>query len=146
MEFINRVVTAVVELHPWHPLVVHFPTALSAAGLLAILIALWRRSELFENIAFFNIVLVAIGTAFAGLTGLRDHLVRFDGDTPYVNAKIFLGISLLLLAFGMALARWRNPNLFWNPSTRILYIAAYAGCFLLSVILGFIGGSILYGF
>lgn len=82
MDFINQVVTAVVELHPWHPLIVHFPTALSTVGLFAILLALWRRSELFENIAFFNIVLVAISTVFAGLTGIRDHLVRFDGDTP----------------------------------------------------------------
>jgi hypothetical protein len=90
--------------------------------------------------------LVAISTVFAGLTGLRDHVVRFEGDTPYVNVKIFLGVSLFLLASVVALARRRNPELLWSPSTRLLYLAAYAGCFLMAAVLGFVGGSILYGF
>ena len=72
--------------------------------------------------------------------------MRYDGNTPYVNVKIFLGISLLLLASVMAWARRRNPKLLWNPSTQILYVAAYVGCFLLVAVLGFVGGSILYGF
>jgi uncharacterized membrane protein len=146
MELLNRVVTAMVDLHPWHALIVHFPIALATVGLFAILLALWRRSELFENIAFFNVILVAISTAFAGLTGLRDHIVRFEGDTPYVEPKIFLGISLLLLAAVTAWARRRNPDLLWNPATRLLYLAANVGCFLLAAVLGFLGGSILYGF
>ncbi len=146
MDFVNRLVTAMVDLHPWHSLIVHFPIALSTVGLLAILLALWRRSDLFEHFAYFNIILVAVSTAVAGLVGLRDHFVRFDGDTPYVGVKIFLGISLLLLASVTAWARRRNPDLLWNGSTRILYIAAYVGCFLLAAVLGFVGGSILYGF
>ena len=146
MDFINRLVTALVDLHPWHSPIVHFPIALSTVGLFFILLALWRRSELYEHFAFLNIVLVAISTAFAGLAGLRDHLVRFEGDTPYVEAKIFLGVSLLLLASVTTLARRRRLELWWNPSTRILYVAAYVGCFLLAAVLGFIGGSILYGF
>ena len=146
MDFINRLVTAMVDLHPWHTLTVHFPIALSAVGLLAILLALWRRSDLFEHFAYFNVILVAISTAFAGLVGLRDHFVRFEGDTPYVNMKIFLGISLLLLASITVLFRRRNPDLLWNGSTRLLYVATYAGCFLLAAVLGFVGGSILYGF
>jgi uncharacterized membrane protein len=146
MDFVNRLVMAMVDLHPWHSLIVHFPIALSTVGLLAILLALWRRSDLFENFAYFNIILVAISTAFAGLVGLRDHFVRFEGDTPYVSVKIFLGISLLLLASLTALARRRYPDLLWNGSTRLLYVAAYVGCFLLAAVLGFVGGSILYGF
>ena len=146
MEFINRLVTALMELHPWHSLIVHYPVALTTVGFLSILLALWRRSELFEHFAFYIIVLVAITTALAGLAGLRDHFVRFGGDAPYVNAKIFLAISLLLLASVTALARRRNPELLWNPSTGILYVAAFAGCFLLATVLGFLGGAILYGF
>jgi uncharacterized membrane protein len=146
MEFVNRLVTALVDLHPWHVLTVHFPIALSTAGLLAIVLALWRRSDLFEHFAYFNVILVAISTAVAGLLGLRDHFLRFEGDTPYVSIKIFLGISLLLLASVTALARRRNPDLLWNGSSRLLYVAAYVGCFLLAAALGFVGGSILYGF
>jgi uncharacterized membrane protein len=146
MEFVNRVVTALVDLHPWHVLTVHFPIALSTVGLLAILLALWRRSDLFERFAYFNVSLVAISTAFAGLVGLRDHFVRFEGETPYVNIKIFVGISLLLLSSVTAVARRRNPDLLWNGSSRLLYIAAYVVCFLMAAVLGFVGGSILYGF
>lgn len=146
MDLFSRVVTALVDLHPWHAPIVHFPIALSTVGLFSILLALWRRSELLESYAFFNITLVAGSTAFAGLAGLRDHVVRFEGDTPYVAIKIFLGISLLLLASVTALARRRNPALLWNPATRIVCVAAYAGCFLLAVVLGFFGGAILYGF
>jgi uncharacterized membrane protein len=146
MDFISRLVTAMVDLHPWHSLVVHFPIALSSVGLLAILLALWRRSDLFEHFAYFNMILVALSTALAGLAGLRDHVVRFDGDTPYVGLKIFLGISLLILASVTVWARNRNPDLLWNGSTRILYVAAYVGSFLLAAVLGFVGGSILYGF
>jgi hypothetical protein len=80
------------------------------------------------------------------LTGLRDHVVRFGGDTPYANIKIFLGISLLILASVTAWARYRNPDLLWNPASRMLHVAAYIGCFLLAAVLGFVGGSILYGF
>ena len=45
VEVFNRIVTALVDLHPWHAMVVHYPIALSTVGLLFILLALWRRSE-----------------------------------------------------------------------------------------------------
>jgi uncharacterized membrane protein len=146
MEFINRLVNAVLHIHPWHSIVVHFPVALTAVGLFFVALALWRRSERYEQFAFLNMVLVAISTAVAGLAGLRDHFVRFGGQTPYVNVKIFLASSLLVLATVTALARYRNRDLLWSPSRRILYVAAYAGCFLLAWVLGFIGGVIVYGF
>ena len=146
MEVINRIVTALVDLHPWHAMIVHYPIALSTVGLLFIFLALWRRSDLFEKVAYFNMILVAISTAVAGLTGMRDNAVRFDGEAPFMNVKFFLGISLLVLSAITALVRWRKPDLLWSPGTRILYIAAYVVCFLLSTVLGFVGGSILYGF
>ena len=146
MEFIDRVVTAVVDLHPWHTLAVHFPAAFATVGALCVLFALWRRSELAERLAFFCIAVTAVGTGLAGLAGLRDNLVHFDGAAPYLNIKIYLAVSLLLLATGMSYARWRRPDLLWSPSTRIIYTAGFVGAFLLSAVLGFVGGSIVYGF
>ena len=146
MEFLERVVNAVVNLHPWHSLMVHFPTAFATVGVLCILFALWRKSELFEKIAFFCMAVTAIGTALSGLAGLRDNLVHFDGGAPYLNVKIYLAVSLLLLSTVAVIARWRKPDLLWNPSTRILYLSAFAGAFLLATVLGFVGGSIVYGF
>lgn len=146
MEFLERVVNALINLHPWHTLAVHFPAAFATVGALCILFALWRKSQLTETFAYFCIAVTAAGTALAGLAGLRDNLVHFDGAVSYLNLKVFLAISLLLLTTAASLARWRKPGLLWTPSTRILYISAFVGAFLLAAVLGFVGGSIVYGF
>ena len=146
MAFLERVISAMVNIHPWHSLMVHFPTAFATVGVLCILYALWRRSELFERFAFFCMAVTAAGTAIAGLAGLRDNAVHFGGGAPHLNLKIFLGVSLLLLSTASAIARWRKPGLLWNPATRILYVGAYVGAFLLATVLGFVGGTIVYGF
>ena len=57
MEFINRVIHALTELHPTHPMLVHFPIALTGAAFLFILLAYWRRNAGLEQAAFANIVL-----------------------------------------------------------------------------------------
>ena len=146
MSFLERVVNALVNLHPWHTLLVHFPTAFAVVGALCVLFALWRRNELFEKFAFFCMATVAVGTAVAGLAGLRDNLVHWDGRAPYLNVKIYLAVSLLLLSSVAALLRWHRPNLLWSPSSRLLYVSAFVGAFLLATVLGFVGGSIVYGF
>jgi len=146
MEFLERVVNALINLHPWHTLAVHFPAAFATVGALCILFALWRKSKLAETFAYLCIAVTAAGTALAGLAGLRDNLVHFDDAAPYLNLKVFLAVSLLLLATAVSLARWRNPGLLWSPSTRILYVSAFVAGFLLAAVLGFVGGSIVYGF
>ena len=146
MDFFERLITALTELHPIHSMTVHFPLALTGVGLLFLLMALWRRSETLENAAFFNMSLAAISAIIAGFTGYRDHLVRYEGDAPYASAKIFLGITLFLLTTVTALSRWRRQELLWTPSTTLLYLGAFAASFVIAVILGFLGGAILYGF
>ena len=146
MESITQLFTTVFETHPWHVPMVHFPIALSGAALLFLLLALWQRNELLERAAFYNISLAAVSTIVAGATGYRDYVVRYEGDAPYANAKIFLAISLFVLATVIAVSRWRQPDLLWKPSTMILYLLGFAGCFMLAATLGFLGGVILYGF
>lgn len=146
MSFFDRLITAVTELHPIHSMTVHFPLALTGTALLFLLLALWRRNELLEQAAFFNMTLAAISTVLAGITGYRDHLVRFEGDTPYVTTKIFLAVTLLVLTSVTAISRWRKAEVVWHPSTTVLYLSAFVGSFSLAVVLGFLGGAILYGF
>jgi uncharacterized membrane protein len=146
MNFVERVINALINIHPWHSLVVHFPTAFSTVGFLCVLYALWRNSKLFEKIAFFCIAVTAAGTAVAGLAGLRDNWVHFAGAAPYLNIKIFLASSLLLLSSITTVARASKPDILWNPSSRIYYLAAFLGAFVLATVLGFVGGSIVYGF
>jgi uncharacterized membrane protein len=145
MEFINRLVYALLVIHPLHSMTVHFPIALTGTSLLLLLLALLRRNEALERAAFYDITLSAISTIVAGLTGYRDYIVRFEGDAPLVNVKVFLAITLLVLTTVIALSRWRNPEILWKPSTVVMYVAGFICSFLLAVTLGFLGGVILYG-
>ena len=70
MDFIDRFIAAVTQLHPTHPMVVHFPIALTGAAFLFILLAWWRKNPTLELAAFANIVLAAISTVAAGVTGI----------------------------------------------------------------------------
>lgn len=142
---INQIINAIVNIHPWHSMTVHFPIGLTGAAFLFILLARWRRNESLEHAAFFVIALAAISTIVAAITGIRDNLVRFEGTAPFVTVKIFLGITLFSLTTILAVTRWRKREVLWSPATTLLYLAGFAGSFLLAITLGFIGGVILYG-
>jgi len=146
MDFVTRFTNAILEIHPLHSMTVHFPIALTGAALLFLVLALWRRNEVLEQAAFYLIALSAVGTIVAGLTGYRDNIVRFEGDAPLISVKIFLAITLFLLTAIVTVSRWRNREIFWKPATMVLYLAGFAGSFLLAATLGFLGGVILYGF
>jgi uncharacterized membrane protein len=146
MEFIARFINALVDLHPPHTLTVHFPIGLTGAALLFVLLALWRRSPTLEQAAFLNVALASVSAVVAGLVGYRDHLVRYEGNAPLSNAKIFLALSLFVLTTITAIVRRRRPEVLWNPSTVVLYVSAFVGSFALAAALGFLGGVILYGF
>ena len=145
MDIFSQIANAIINVHPWHPMFVHFPIGLTAAAFLFILLARWRRNESLEHAAFYVIALAAVSTIVAGVTGMRDNLVRFDGTAPFVSVKIFLGITLFLLTTIIAVTRWRRRDVLWSPATTVLYLAGFAGSFLLAITLGFIGGVILYG-
>lgn len=146
MAFIARLIDTLVNVHPIHSMTVHFPIALTGAALLFLVLALWRRDEGLERAAFFNISLSVISIVVAGVTGYRDNIVRFDGDAPLVNVKIFLAVTLLVLTTVIAVSRRRNPEIVWKPSTMVLYLFGFAASFALAIALGFLGGVILYGF
>jgi uncharacterized membrane protein len=144
MEFFDRVITAVTEIHPIHPMIVHFPIGLTGAALFFILLALWKNKQFFEQAAFANIALATVSTLAAGITGLYDNRVNYEGDAPNAGLKIILAIALLLVTTITAVARWRNPDLF--ERSKPLYVAAYFLSFGLALVLAFLGGVILYGF
>lgn len=145
MEFINRLIHALTELHPTHPMVVHFPIALTGAAFLFILLAYWRNSSSLEQTAFANIVLACLGTIAAGITGVMDNAKNYLGDAPNAGTKITLAIILFLLTTGISIVRYRNPDLF-QRGNRFLYIASYGLSFAIALVLAFLGGVILYGF
>ncbi len=146
MEFLNRLITALFEVHPLHAMIVHFPIGLTGAAFLFILIAAVRRSDALEKAAFANIALAAFTVLLAGVTGLRDNANFYSGNAPNVEWKIGLAILLFLVTTLTAVVRWRKPDLMQKASAKGLYIAAYGISFALALVLGFLGGVILYGF
>ena len=145
MEFINRVIHALTQVHPTHPMLVHFPIALSGAAFLFILLAAWRRNSSLEQAAFANIVLAFLGTIAAAITGIMDNAKNYEGAAPNAGTKIILATTLFLLTGGISFFRFRNPNLF-QQGNRFLYIASYGLSFAIALVLAFLGGVILYGF
>ena len=145
MDFFNRLIVALTELHPTHPMIVHFPIALTGAAFLFILIASWKKNPTFEQAAFFNIVLAAISTIVAGITGYIDNINNDVGEAPNASIKVFLAITLFILTTSLSIIRYRNPEIF-TKGNRALYIAAYGTSFIIAIVLAFLGGVILYGF
>ncbi len=145
MEFINRLIHALTELHPTHPMFVHFPIALTGAAFLFILLAYWRNSASLEQTAFANIVLAAVSTVVAGVTGYLDNLKNYVGDAPNANTKIILATALFLLTTGLSIVRFRNPEMF-QKTNPLFYMASYGLSFAIALVLAFLGGIILYGF
>ena len=145
MEFINRVIHALTQIHPTHPMVVHFPIALTGAAFFFILLAYWRKSASLEQTAFANIALASVSTSVAGITGYLDNIKNYVGEAPNASTKIVLAILLFILTAGISIIRYRNPDLF-QRSNPLLYVASYGICFAIALVLAFLGGVILYGF
>jgi uncharacterized membrane protein len=145
MDFINRLIHALTEVHPTHPMLVHFPIALTGAAFLFILLAYWKKNSSLEQAAFANIVLAALGTVAAGVTGMMDNANTYDGAAPNAGVKLVLATILLLLTSGISIVRYRNSDLF-QKANAFLYATSYGASFVIALVLAFLGGVILYGF
>ncbi len=97
MALIQRIIHAITVVQPPHPLFVHFPIALISTALFFLLVALWRKSDLFEKIAFANICLAWVSILVAGIFGIRDNLVIFKWNAPNYVAKITIASTLFVL-------------------------------------------------
>lgn len=146
MNIILRVIHDLLYVHPLHTLIVHFPIALTTVALFFILLALWRKSDLLEKIAFADMTLVTLSTIVAAIAGMRDNLMYFNGAAPNHFVKIILATLLFIVSTAITLVRWRNPNLFHAGSAKGMYVLGYFVCFALAGVLGFLGGVIVYGF
>jgi uncharacterized membrane protein len=146
MDFFQRLITALTETHPIHPMLVHFPIAFTAAGVLFVFLALWKKQMLYEKIAYANLVLAAISTIPAGASGMYDNNLNYLGEAPNAQVKIILGVALFVLTTAAALWRRKNDDLIARPGARILYVLAYLFTFLIALVLAFLGGVIVYGF
>jgi uncharacterized membrane protein len=145
MTLIQRIIHALLVVQPPHPLFVHFPVALISTALFFLLLAVWRKNDLLEKIAFANISLAAVSIIAAAIVGIRDNAVFYGGIAPNHIAKIIIASILFFLTGTLAILRWRNKDLFHGHG-RALYITGYAIAFVMVGVQGFLGGIIMYGF
>jgi uncharacterized membrane protein len=145
MALIQQIIHALLVVQPPHPIFVHFPIALISAAFFFLLLALWRRSDVFEKIAFANIALASVSIIVVEFFGIRDNIVFYHGGAPNHIAKIVIASVLLVLTGAIAVVRWKNPNVFHGRS-KALYVIGYVVSFLLVAVQGFLGGIIVYGF
>ena len=145
MNLIQSIFHAFTQVHPPHMFIVHFPIALTGAALFFILLAIWKRNKILEQVSFANISLAAVSTIVAALFGIRDNIVFYHGGAPNHVAKIILASTLFIVTTITAIARWNNKELFYSKSTKALYVAAYFVSFAIASVLGFLGGVILFG-
>ena len=146
MEIILRIIHALTQVHPPHAMIIHFPIALISAALFFILLALWRRSDILEQVAFANISLGAVSTLVAAILGIRDNIYFYGGMAPNHTAKIILASLLFVITTATSLARWRKPDLFHTRNANVVYVLAFFVSFAIVSVLGFLGGVIVYGF
>ncbi len=145
MSLIDQIFFALTHLHPPHIMFVHFPIGLTGGAAFFMLLALWRKDEILEKIAFADIALAAPAVIVAMSFGIRDNIHFYNGLAPNHIAKIVLASTLFVLTAGTAYARWKNPNLFHTRVKDVFYKAAFFVSFAISIVLGFLGGVIVYG-
>jgi uncharacterized membrane protein len=145
MDWLQKIIHAITQVHPPHTLVIHFPIALTGAALFFILLALWKKSKILEQVAFANNSLAAASTIVAAIIGIRDNIVFYHGLAPNHIAKIILASTLFIITTGTAVARWKNKELLYEKTSKVPYVAAYFVSFAIASVLGFLGGIILFG-
>jgi uncharacterized membrane protein len=135
----------VVMSHPNHPRLIHFPVALSYLGVLALLLVWLRREAFFERAAFYIMLLLALSTLPAGVTGILENQAYYAGNAPNATLKVTLAGLLLIIAAGATLWRWRKPDILNESLSKYLYVMAFIVCAGLTTLLGALGGIIVWG-
>ena len=143
MTLIQTIIRAL-TVHPIHTLLVHFPIALTTTAFFFILLALIKKNDLLEKIAFANLSLAAVSTIVAGAAGIMDNAKYYGGLAPNHTTKIILASTLFLLSSATAIIRWKTPNLF-HSRAKWLYVLMFFIFFAIASVLGYLGGVIVYG-
>jgi uncharacterized membrane protein len=145
MALMQKIIHAFLYVQPPHPLFIHFPIALISSALFFLILAYWRKSDIFEKVAFANLSLAAVSIIVAAIFGIRDNAANFKGLAPNHVAKIVIASTLFVLTSIIAIFRWRNPELV-HSRFKALYLLGHIICFGLVAVQGFLGAIIVYGF
>ena len=134
--------------YPFHPRLVHFPIALSLAGVAFVAVAFLGKAQ--EDRWFWAgrllVLLGWIGAVVAGIAGLIDQsrAPNLPAVHDAINTHITVGI-VLIVVFGLALY-WplRDKRLRSDSSHRWAYLALLLLGAALVLLEGWLGGHLVY--
>ena len=134
----------------WHPLIVHFPIALTLTAGLALLVAKLARNESLAEtlalIATWNLAAGAIAALFALATGLAGVLDLQVGDaaraaiSTHVKWAMFTSMALILTAV------WRGAGNAPRSRPSWLLVAVLSAVCAAWSVTGYFGGENVYRF
>jgi len=127
-----------------HPMIVHFPQALTILGLLMILVIPWIFEPVRTNLVVTHKVLMTLlpfTVVGALLSGMFDGKVRFKKlGTPMLKKKIVLGSAFFASSTAAAIFVYFD---FTHTLPLAVEIVALFICSLCAVILGLIGSKLI---
>lgn len=138
IEFVYSTLALVGFEHPLHPIATHIPMGMIIGGFLFRL-ASFKWNDL-EKTAHNCFVMALIFSPITALLGLMDWQHRLFGKmSGLIIAKLILGgVVMLVLALELYLYRKGNKG-------NSVMIPVYAAAFLIAILIGFIGGQIVFG-
>jgi uncharacterized membrane protein len=132
-----------------HPMVVHFPIALIAAGFLAEVVSIFFRSEkCLSKTGFYLLVLGALAAIVAWSTGQVFTTEPTQGEIVNVFAKHETGalITMILVVSGAVFRIWLMLKKREETQLKWIAFGLYFLAFAAVTFTGFMGGSMVYNF
>ena len=132
---------------PLHPAIVHFPVALAVGAFLLALAARHRRLSTWDSPAVFLLVLAAIGSAAAVLTGdaAHDDAVIPTAAAALVGRHEHVGTLAMWVLVGLAAVRlllaWGR---LWRGAIAWVFVLLIGGSAALVLYNGHLGGQMVY--
>jgi len=129
-----------------HAMIIHFPIALLMAGFLSEVIALFSKKEFFSNVAFYLLLLGALGASAAYLTGSYAGEGIEEGPLKnpmelHEQAATFTLILAIVTALFRVVIYYFNYNRSWTKWVGIILFTALVGSVART---GYLGGQLVY--
>jgi uncharacterized membrane protein len=132
----------------WHPLVVHFPIALTLTAGLFLIAAKWVRSDslaaTLDTVGTWNLcvgavaALLALATGLAGVLDLQVSAAAHAAISAHVKWAIFTSLALLLTSV------WRGAGTAQQSRPSWLFVAVLCAICIALTATGYLGGENVY--
>ena len=139
-EFIYSTLVKIGYTHPLHPALVHFPMGMAMGALAFMIVLTWLNKTEIAPAAYYSHIFGLITLLPTMIVGYMDWQHFYNGDpNPLIIVKIILGFVLVaLFSYAILLGRKGEVN------TRKFLIISLL-CFVVTCLIGFLGGELQYG-